>query len=157
MYLSNGGKTACEHLDFLPLASYCLASHFGHVGSETEIVTTAVPLILKTQWLSLRRAGILRVNPLKSVAGKNDPEADILFLRDRVAQLEVELESAQRQRRQWRYRVRYTVRGRLLVLWYMDVPHRQVTKSLGIAQSTLYDWLKDVEGQGTNSSGLTFT
>ena len=54
-----------------------------------DVVTAAIPLILKALWLSSRWAGILRVHTLKSVARDNDRDSEIVFLRDRVAQLAV--------------------------------------------------------------------
>ena len=114
------------------------------------LVETAIPLILKALWLSARWAGILRVDALKSAARRGDPQAEILFLHDRVAQLEVELDLARRRRDKPGGRLRYSLKERLLVLWFMEyfqVPRRHVTRRLGIARSTLYRWLKDVEGQ----------
>ena len=55
------------------------------------LVETAIPLTLKTLWLSARWAGIFRAQALKSAVRRGDPQAEVLFLRDRVAQLEAEL------------------------------------------------------------------
>ena len=150
MCLSTENRTACEHLDFLPLLAHCFCSYSRLAGANMDVLTAAIPLLLKALWLSSRWAGILRVHALKRVARDNDPESEILFLRDRIAQLEVELELARGQRRKRGSKPRYTVRERLLVLWYMEyfqVPRRQVTKRLGIARSTLYRRLKGVEGK----------
>ena len=101
-------------------------------------VETAIPLILKALWLSARWAGILRVYALKNAARRGDPQAEILFLRDRVAQLEVELDH--RRRDKSGDKSRYSLKERLLVLWlmeYFQVPRRHVTKRLGIAISTI--------------------
>jgi len=44
----------------------------------------------------------------------------------------------------------YTLRERLLILWYMEtfqIPRRKVTEYFGVARSTLYRWLHQIEDQ----------
>jgi transposase InsO family protein len=122
-----------------------------------EVFSTAIPLILKSLWLSAKWAGIARVKALKAVIADGDEiAAEILHLRDRVAQLEPELDLIRRQAVKAGRKSRYTLKERLLVLWYLEyfqVPKRQVKKKLGVARSTLYRWLKRVdEGGGTGEA-----
>ena len=116
-----------------------------------EVFSAAIPLILKSLWLSGKWAGIARVKALKRVSGQGEEVfAEVLFLRDRVAQLEVELLLARSRVDQKRQKPRYTQKERLLVLWYLEyfqIPKRQVQKRLGVARSTLYRWLKKVDDE----------
>ncbi len=119
-----------------------------------EVLSAAIPLILKSLWLSAKWAGIARMKALKGVISHGEEIlAEVLFLRDRVAQLETELTLIRIQAERTGRKPRYTLKERLLVLWYLEyfqVPKRQVKKRLGVARSTLYRWLKKIdEGGGT--------
>lgn len=114
-----------------------------------EVFSAAIPLILKSLWLSAKWAGVARANALKRVIGRGEEVfAEVLSLRDRVAQLEAELLLARSRIEKQGTRPRYTQRERALVLWYLEyfqIPKGQVRKRLGVARSTLYRWLKSVE------------
>jgi DNA invertase Pin-like site-specific DNA recombinase len=75
---------------------------------------------------------------------------EILFLKDRVYQLEMQLSILQKHLHRKGQSPRYTVRERLLILWHVEafqVPRRKVSRYFGIARSTLYRWLHQIEEQ----------
>ena len=77
-------------------------------------------------------------------------DKEILFLEDKVCQLEMQVSILQKQFTKRGKNPRYTVRERLLILWHMEafqIPRRRVTKHFGIARSTLYRWLHKIEDQ----------
>jgi transposase InsO family protein len=122
-----------------------------------EVISAAIPLILKSLWLSAKWAGLARVKAIKFILNHGgQTAAEVVFLRDRVAQLETELALARRQAEKTGEKPRYTLHERLLVLWYLEyfqVPKRQIKKRLGVARSTLHRWLKKVdEGGGTGTT-----
>ena len=85
-----------------------------------EVISAAIPLILKSLWRSAKWAGITRRKALKRAIGQEEEMvAEVLFLRDRVAQLETELALFRRQAKEPGRKPRYTVKERLLVLWYL--------------------------------------
>ena len=68
----------------------------------------------------------------------------ILFLRDRVYQLEMQVSILQKHLHKKGKKPRYEVREKLLILWQMEtfqIPRRKVSRYFGIAGSTLYRWL----------------
>ena len=75
---------------------------------------------------------------------------EILFLKDRVYQLEMQLLILQKHLHKKGKKPRYEVRERLLILWHMEafrIPRRKVSRYFGIARSTLYRWLHKIEDQ----------
>ena len=126
-----------------------------------DILTTAIPLILKTLWLSAHWAGLARKHALKRIARQQDSQAEIIFLRDRVAELETALTLTRLHDRKPGVKPRYTAKERLLVIWYLEyfqVPRRHVNKHLGVARSTLCRWLRDIDRttqQGRESANRT--
>jgi len=88
-------------------------------GEPMEVLSAANPLILRILWLTAKWTGVARMKALKRVVSDGEEIlAEVLFLRDRVAQLETELALARRQERMPGRKPRYTVKERLLVLWY---------------------------------------
>ena len=126
-----------------------------------DILTATSPLILKTLWLSAHWAGLARKHALKRIVGRQDSQAEIIFLRDRVAELETALTLTRLHGRKPGVKPRYTAKERLLVIWYLEyfqVPRRHVNKHLGVARSTLYRWLRDIDRttqQGRESANKT--
>lgn len=117
-----------------------------------QIITVAVALIIKAAVLAARWAGVLRTRALESLSSSPDDSKDkeILFLRDRVEQLQSQQEILQKQLGKPGSKPRYTIRDRLAVIFhlkYFQVPRRQVTACFGVARSTLYRWLHDVQGR----------
>jgi transposase InsO family protein len=75
---------------------------------------------------------------------------EILFLKDKVYQLKMQVSILQKQLTKRGKNPRYTVHERLLILWHMEafqIPRRQVVEYFGIARSTLYRWLHKIEDQ----------
>jgi putative transposase len=119
-----------------------------HLG----IVNAAVSLLVKAALLAARFSGRVRRRSLKRLADMDaDAKArEILFLKDKIYELEMQLAILQRQRCKKGKKPRYEVRERLLILWHIEafqIPRRRVTEHFGIARSTLYRWLHKIEDQ----------
>ena len=113
-----------------------------------DVLNAAVSLILKAALLASRWSGRARRRSLERLAAADADAKDkeLLFLRDKVFQLEMQL-SLLLKRTSKRNR-RYTVRDKLFILAYMEtfqIPRRRVTEYFGIARSTLYRWLHKIE------------
>jgi hypothetical protein len=117
-----------------------------------DILNTAVSLLIRATLLTARFSGRVRKRSLKRLASRDaDAKAkEILFLKDRVYQLEMQLSILQKQLNKKGKSPRYTVRERLLILWQMEafqIPRRKVSQYFGVARSTLYRWLHKIEDQ----------
>jgi transposase InsO family protein len=80
----------------------------------------------------------------------NAKAREILFLKDRVYQLEMQVSILQKRLHKKGKKPRYEVRERLFILWHMkafQIPRRKVSRYFGIARSTLYRWLHKIEDQ----------
>ena len=125
-----------------------------------DILTAAIPLILKTLWLSAHWAGLAREHSLKRIDRRQDSQAEIIFHRDRVAELEAALTLTRLHGRKPGVKPRYTPRSGSWI-WYLEssqFPRRHVNKHLGVARSTLYRWLWDIDRttqQGWESANKT--
>ena len=84
-----------------------------------QIITAAVALIIKAAVQAARWAGVLRSRALESISSSPDDSKDkeILFLPDRVEQLQSQVEILQKQRCKAGRRPRYTLRERLAVIF----------------------------------------
>ena len=123
---------------------------------QQEIIVYAVSIIMKTALLAATWAGKSRKRGLKSIAKMSISEKDkeILFLRDRIYQLETRLRIFQKQYQSTSSKPRYSLKERLFILWHMEylqIPRRQVTKTFGIARSTLYRWLKKINDESNST------
>jgi putative transposase len=123
---------------------------------QKEIIVYAVSMVLKAALLAAAWAGRNRKRELESMAKMtiDEKEKEIVFLRDRIYQLETQVTVFQKQAHSRTRKVRYTLKERLFILWHMEyfqIPKRHVTKTFGIARSTLYRWLKEVDDE-TNSA-----
>ena len=126
------------------------------MAENLDILNTAVSLLVKATLLAARFSGRVRQRHLRRLASRDvDAKAkEILFLKDRVYQLEMQVSILQKHLHQKGKSPRYTVRERLLILWHMEafqIPRRKVSRYFGIARSTLYRWLHQIEEQ--ESSG----
>ena len=124
----------------------------GIVTENPDILNAAASLLVKAILLAARFSGRVRRRSLKRLAIMDtDAKAkEILFLKDRVYQLEMQLSILQKQLSKKGKNPRYTVRERLLILWHMEafqIPRRKVSQYFGIARSTLYRWLHKIEDQ----------
>jgi len=75
-------------------------------------------------------------------------EKELLFLRDKVYQLDMQVWILQKRIRKQQKKPRYTIRERLFILWHMEtflIPRRKVAEHLGVSRSTLYRWLHTIQ------------
>ena len=113
------------------------------MAGKKEIITYAVSMILKAALLSAAWAGKAQKRGLESIAKLpiEEKNKEIIFLRDRIYQLETRIKIFQKHISSSSCKARYTTKERLFILWHMEyfqIPRRQVTKTFGIARSTLY-------------------
>jgi len=123
--------------------------------TQKEIIAYAVSMILKAALFAGAWAGKSRKRRLESIAKMpiDEKDKEIFFLRDRIYQLETRFKIFQKQYQSTSIKPRYTLKERLFILWHMEyfqIPRRQVTKTFGIARSTLHRWLKGID-DGTDS------
>ena len=122
------------------------------MAENLDVLKTAVSLLIRAALLAARFSGRVRRRSLKRlVTMDTDAKArEILSLKDRVYQLEMQVSILQKQLRKKGKKPRYEVRERLLILWHMEafqIPRRKVSRYFGIARSTLYRWLHKIEDQ----------
>jgi putative transposase len=120
--------------------------------AKEEIIVYAVSMIVKAALLAAAWSGKSRRRGLESIAkmpiGEKDKE--ILFLRDRIYQLETQIKIFQKQIQSSSCKTRYSQKERLFILWHMEyfqIPRRRITKTFGIARSTLYRWLNRINDE----------
>ena len=120
--------------------------------NNIEIVNAAVALIIKAALLAARFSGRAHKRSLKRLSRMNadDKDKEIIFLRDKINQQQMQITILQKGLQKKHTNKRYTLREKLFILCYMEtfqVPRRRVTEYLGIAKSTLYRWLHKIEEQ----------
>ncbi|MEN8126987.1 MAG: DDE-type integrase/transposase/recombinase [Planctomycetota bacterium] len=118
--------------------------------NNVEIVNAAVALIIKAALLAARFSGRARKRSLKRLSkmSADDKDKEILFLRDKVDQQQMQVAILQKGLQKKHTNKRYTLRERLFILSYMEifqVPRCRAKEHLGIAKSTLYRWLHKIE------------
>lgn len=118
--------------------------------AKSEIIVYAVSMILKAALLAASWAGKIRKRELETIAKMSIDEKDkeIVFLRDRVYQLETQVKIFQKQYHTPSKKPRYTMKEKLYILWHMEyfqIPRKHVKQTFGIARSTLYRWLKKID------------
>jgi hypothetical protein len=112
------------------------------MAENLDILSTGVSLLVKAALLAARSSGRVRRRSLRRLATRDvDAKArEILFLKDRVYQLEMQVSILKKQVRKKGKRPRYEVRERPLILWHIEafqIHRRKVTRHFGIARSTL--------------------
>jgi len=114
-----------------------------------DTITFAVSLIIKAAIIAARFSGRVRKRSLKRLAamdvGYKDKE--ILFLKDKVYQLGMQVSILQRRIQKRQKKPRYTLREKLFILWHIEtfgIARRKVTEHLGVSRSTLYRWLHQI-------------
>ena len=122
------------------------------MATNIEIVNAAVTMIVKAAILAARFSGRARKRSLKRLTKMDidNKDKEIIFLRDKVYQQQMQITILQKGARKKQKNPRYTLRGKLFILCYMEtfqVPRRRVKEKLGIAKSTLYRWLHKIEEQ----------
>ncbi len=124
------------------------------MNKNLDIINFAVSLIIKVALIAARFSGRARKRSLKRLATMdiNEKDKEILFLRDTVDQLKMQVSILQKGIKKKQKNPRYTLREKLFILWQMEIfqiPRRRVTEYFGIARSTLYRWLHKIEDQPT--------
>jgi len=124
----------------------------GTMAENLDTLNAVVSLLIRAALLAARFSGPVRKRSLKrSAAMDTDAKAkEILFLKDRVYQLEMQVEILQKQHTKKGTMPRYEIRERLLILWHMEafrIPRRRVSRYFGIARSTLYRWLRQIQDE----------
>ena len=117
-----------------------------------DTINTAVAIFIKAAVLVLQFSGRIRKRKLKQLAQMDIDAKDkeIIFLRDKVHQLETRTTIMQKSMQAKQNNKRYSINEKLHILFYMEmyqVPRRKVKFHLGIARSTLYRWLHKIEDQ----------
>jgi transposase InsO family protein len=132
------------------------------MADNLDLLNTAVSLLIKAALLAARCSGRVRQRYLNRLASRDvDAKAkEILFLKDRVCQLEMQLSILQKQLTKKGKKPRYEVRERLLILWHIEafqIPRRKVSRYFGIARSTLYRWLHQIKDQKPSGAAVNKT
>ena len=120
------------------------------MDKHPDITTFAVSLIIKAVVIAARFSGTVRKRSLKRLAAMDADTKDkeILFLKDKIYQLESQVSILQKRIQKLQKKPRYTLRERLFILWHMEtfgIARRKVTEHLGISRSTLYRWLHQID------------
>jgi len=126
------------------------------MNKNLDIINFAVSMIFKTVVIAARFSGRVRKRSLKRLAAMevDAKDKEILFLRDMVEQLQMQVSILQKRIKKKQKKPRHTLRERLFILWQMEtyqIPSRKVTEYFGIARSTLYRWLHKIEDQQQTS------
>jgi len=126
------------------------------MNKNLDIINFAVSMIIKAVVIAARFSGRVRKRSLKRLAAMevDAKDKEILFLRDMVEQLQMQVSILQKRIKKKQKKPRYTLRERLFILWQMEtyqIPRRKVTEYFGIARSTLYRLLHKIEDQQQTS------
>ncbi len=127
------------------------------MNKNLDIINFVVSLIIKAALIAARFSGRARKRSLRRLATTdiNEKDKEILFLREMVDQLKMQVSILQKGIKKKQKNPRYTLREKLFILWQMEtfqIPRRRVTEYFGIARSTLYRWLHKIEDQQQSSS-----
>ena len=119
------------------------------MSKNLDVITHAVTLIIKAAIMAARFSGRVRKRSLKRLAAMDADTKDkeILFLKDKVYQLDMQVSILQKRIQKRQKRPRYTLRERLFILWHIEtfgIARRKVTEQLGVSRSTLYRWLHQI-------------
>jgi len=123
------------------------------MAKNLDIITYAVSLIVKAVVMASGFSGRARKRSLKRLARMDagTKEKELLFLRDKVHQLQMQLSILQKRIKKQQKKPHYTIRERLFILWHMEtfqIPRRKVFEQLGVSRSTLYRWLNAIQNEG---------
>ncbi|MFC1763267.1 DDE-type integrase/transposase/recombinase [Planctomycetota bacterium] len=115
-----------------------------------EAITYAGSLIFKAAIVAAKYSGRVRNRSLKRLAAMDVDEKDkeILFLKDKLYQLETQNSILLKHVNKHQKKPRYTLRERLFIIWHMEtfqIPRRKVAEHLGVSRSTLYRWLHKIQ------------
>jgi len=132
------------------------------MAEDLNVLNTAVSLLIRAALLAARFSGRVRRRSLERLAARDvgTNAKEILFLKDRIYQLEMQLSILQRHVNKKGRKPRYSVRERLMILWHLEafqIPRRKVSRYFGIARSTLHRWLHKIEDQTPASTAANKT
>jgi len=124
----------------------------GLMNKNLDVITHAVTLIIKAAILAARFSGRARKRSLKRLSkmDADSKDKEIIFLHDKVNQLEMQVSILQKGLQKKHNNKQYSLREKLFILCYMEtfqIPRRRVKECLGIAKSTLYRWLHKIKEQ----------
>ncbi len=117
-----------------------------------DTINAAVKLIVKAAILAAGFSGRARKRSLKRLSKMDidDKDKEIIFLRDKVYQQQMQITILQKGARKKQKNPRYTLREKLFIICQIEtyqIPRCRVTEHLGIAISTLYRWLHKIQDQ----------
>ncbi len=120
------------------------------MDKKHDAIAFAASLILKAVIIAAKYSGRVRKRSLKRLAARDadTKEKEMLFLKDKVYQLEMQVSILQKRIKKQQKKPRYTIRERLFILWHMEtfqIPRRKITGHLGVSRSTLYRWLHQID------------
>ncbi|MHC4708446.1 MAG: DDE-type integrase/transposase/recombinase, partial [Planctomycetota bacterium] len=119
------------------------------MNKNLDVITHAVTLIIKAAIMAARFSARVRKRSLKRLAAMDADTKDkeIIFLKDKIRQLEMQVSVLQKRIHKRQIKPRYTLRERLFILWHIEtfgIARRKVAEHLGVSRSTLYRWLHQV-------------
>ncbi|MBW8016751.1 MAG: DDE-type integrase/transposase/recombinase [Planctomycetes bacterium] len=123
--------------------------------NNIDTINAAVALIVKAAIIACRFSGRARKRSLKRLSKMDIDEKDkeIIFLRDKNYQQQMQITILQKGTRKKQKNPRYTIRERLFIICHMEtfqIPKCRITEHLGIAISTLYRWLHKIQDQNNS-------
>ena len=123
--------------------------------NNIDIINAAVALIIKAAILASRFSGRARKRSLKRLSKMDidSKDKEIIFLRDKVNQQQMQITILQKGTRKRQKNPRYTIRERHFIICHMEtfqIPKCRITEHLGIAKSTLYRWLHKIQDQNNS-------
>jgi len=92
------------------------------MNKNLDIINFAVSLIIKAALIAARFSGRSRKRSLRRLATMDISEKDkeILFLKDKVYQFEMQVSILQKRIQKRQKKPRYTLRERLFILWHIE-------------------------------------
>ena len=132
------------------------------MAENLEVLNVAVSLLIRATLFAAGFSGRVRRRSLRRLAAMDaDAKAkEILFLKDRVYQLEMQVSILRKHLHKKGRKPRYEVRERLLILRQMEVfqiPRRKVSRYFGIVRSTLYRWLHKIQDETPSGTAVNKT
>ena len=105
------------------------------MNKNLDVIIHAVTLIIKAAIMAARFSGRVRKRSLKRLAAMDidTKDKEILSLKDKVYQLEMQVSILQKRIQKRQKKPRYTLRERLFILWHIEtfgIARRKVTEHL---------------------------
>ena len=92
------------------------------MNKNLDVIIHAVTLIIKATIMAARFSGRVRKRSLKRLAAMDidTKDKEILFLKDKVYQLEMQVSILQKRIQKRQKKPQYTLRERLFILWHIE-------------------------------------